>query len=276
MALLHVEGVLAEHLARRELHEALERVERRRGRLEDVVGADHVDAHRPDGALQHGVDPGDPCGVDDVRAALDERGVRPARLQRAGGPCDEHRLVGEAQSRACAVSKLAGEHMAHAYHAELGVPPRTRAAVAATSTAPGRSAAGRSARSSRRRSRAATSRSAGDGFARRIRASVLRRRHGRALHARARRPGRPSARASRTSGTRRWPSRSTTPTPRWSQAHRLPGRDSLRAAGVHRRRAADPQHREGAHAPRLRGARRARRGARADDRVVPRRLGAPA
>ena len=46
------------------------------GGLEHVVGADHVDPHRPHGALEDGVDPGDPGGMDDVRAPRDELGQR--------------------------------------------------------------------------------------------------------------------------------------------------------------------------------------------------------
>ena len=42
------------------------------GRLEHVVRADQVDAHRPDRALEHGVDAGDRGAVDDVRRALRE------------------------------------------------------------------------------------------------------------------------------------------------------------------------------------------------------------
>ena len=49
-----------------------------------------------------------------------------------------------------------------------------------------------------------------------------------------------------------------------------PGRDPLRAARLHGRRAPDPERREGAGAARVRGAGRARRGPRADDRVVSR------
>ena len=61
--------------------------------------------------------------------------------------------VGEARWT-YAVSKLAGEHMAHAYHDELGLP--TSPCGRSTSTARARSAAARSARSSRRRSQGAT------------------------------------------------------------------------------------------------------------------------
>ena len=74
VALLDVERVLAEHLARRELDEALERVARRDGRLERVVGADHVHPHRAHRAREHGVDARDPGGVDDVGASRGELG----------------------------------------------------------------------------------------------------------------------------------------------------------------------------------------------------------
>ena len=47
-------------------------------------------------------------------------------------------------------------------------------------------------------------------------------------------------------------------------------RDHLPAAALRRRRAADPERREGARAARLRGEGRPRRGPREDDRVVPR------
>ena len=50
----------------------LERVLRRERRLEHVVGADHVHAHRPHRALEHGVDAGDRGAVDDVRRAARE------------------------------------------------------------------------------------------------------------------------------------------------------------------------------------------------------------
>ena len=49
-------------------------VERRERGLERVVGADHVHAHRPHRALEHGVDAGDRRAVDEVRRAA--RGSR--------------------------------------------------------------------------------------------------------------------------------------------------------------------------------------------------------
>ncbi len=72
---LDVVGVRAEDLARREVDEALERVQRRERRLEHVVRADHVDAHRPDRALSTVSTPAIAAAVDDVR--------RPARRARA-------------------------------------------------------------------------------------------------------------------------------------------------------------------------------------------------
>ena len=67
--LVDAEGVGAEDLAGRELDQPLDGVLRRERRLERVVGADQVDAHRAHGALEHGVDAGDRGGVDDVGRA---------------------------------------------------------------------------------------------------------------------------------------------------------------------------------------------------------------
>ena len=69
VAFVHVVRVRAEDLARREVDEALERVQRRDAGLEHVVRADHVHAHRAHRALEHGVDARDRCAVDDVRRA---------------------------------------------------------------------------------------------------------------------------------------------------------------------------------------------------------------
>ena len=49
---------------------------RRERGLEHVVGADHVHAHRPHRALEHGVDAGDRRAVDDVRRAARELAER--------------------------------------------------------------------------------------------------------------------------------------------------------------------------------------------------------
>jgi hypothetical protein len=70
MALADVEGVRAEDLARREVEEALDRALRRQRRLEGVVGADQVHAHRPHRALAHRVDACDRRQVDDVRGPV--------------------------------------------------------------------------------------------------------------------------------------------------------------------------------------------------------------
>ena len=51
---------------------------------------------------------------------LDERSLRPTRVQRAGGARHDHRLG--RRGALDVLSKLAGEHMAHAYHAEAGLP----------------------------------------------------------------------------------------------------------------------------------------------------------
>ena len=72
LAFLDVEGMRAEDLARREVDEALERRQGRDRRLEHVVGADQVHAHRAHRALEHGVDARDRRAVDDVRHALRE------------------------------------------------------------------------------------------------------------------------------------------------------------------------------------------------------------
>ena len=54
-------------------------------RLEHVVGADHVDAHRAHRALEHRVDAGDRRAVDDVRRALRELARAPRRRARRPG-----------------------------------------------------------------------------------------------------------------------------------------------------------------------------------------------
>ena len=72
LRLLHVECVLAEHLAGRELDEALERVAGCDSGLERVVGADHVDAHRADGAGEDRVDACDSRRMDEMRAPVGE------------------------------------------------------------------------------------------------------------------------------------------------------------------------------------------------------------
>ena len=66
---VHVRCVGAEYLARREVDEALERVQCPDRRFERVERADHVHAHHAHGALQHRVDAGDRSAMDEVRGA---------------------------------------------------------------------------------------------------------------------------------------------------------------------------------------------------------------
>ena len=94
MSFLDVERVLAEHLARRELDEALHGLPCRDSGLEGVVGADHVDAHRADWAREHGVDSGDPRRVDEVRAAGREL-REPVEVEDVALGEAEVRVVGE-------------------------------------------------------------------------------------------------------------------------------------------------------------------------------------
>jgi hypothetical protein len=77
LAFLDPERVRAEHLARREVDEPLECRRRRDRRLEGVVGADHVHAHRSHRALQHRVHAGDRRAVDEMRRAV---GRQPQRV----------------------------------------------------------------------------------------------------------------------------------------------------------------------------------------------------
>ena len=95
---LDVERVLPEHLAGRELDEPLEGAQRRERRLERVVRADDVHAHRPDGAGEHGVDAGDPRRVDDVRAARGEL-REPLRVEHVSLDEAEVRMLGQLGSR---------------------------------------------------------------------------------------------------------------------------------------------------------------------------------
>ena len=109
LPLADVERVLSEHLARRELDHPLDRVLRRERRLERVVGADHVDAHRAHGAREHGVDAGDARRVDDVRRPLRRLGqarqVEHVALRRSGssggrrGRCPRARRGGGCRTR---------------------------------------------------------------------------------------------------------------------------------------------------------------------------------
>ena len=97
-----LKACVPEDLARRELDHPLERVLGRERRLERVVGADHVHAHRAHGAREHGVDARDPGGVDDVR--------RPGRASVSASPV-EHVALEEAEVRVLA-EVGAGERIA--------------------------------------------------------------------------------------------------------------------------------------------------------------------
>ncbi len=91
-----VERVLAEHLARREVHEPLHGVARRERCFEHVVGADHVHAHRADRALEDGVDSRYARAVDDMgrpgHELLQPLGVEHVTLDEL-----EVRMLGEAR-----------------------------------------------------------------------------------------------------------------------------------------------------------------------------------
>ena len=170
--------------------------------------------------------------------------------------------VGEARWT-YAVSKLAGEHMAHAYHDELGLPAVSvrpfnvygpgqiggGAIRAFIETA----LAGKRPRDSR--GRLADPR------------VVLRRRHGRGADARARAPERRRRELQRRE--RALGRDDLRPRAAHQAAHRLLRRARVPAAPLQRRRAPHSERGQGTRAPRLRGEGRARRGARADDRVVP-------
>ena len=67
---------------------------RRERRLERVVGADQVHAHRPDGALEHGVDARDRRAVDDVRRARPRARAR-VGVEHVGLVEAEVRVLGE-------------------------------------------------------------------------------------------------------------------------------------------------------------------------------------
>ena len=147
--------------------------------------------------------------------------------------------VGEARWT-YAVSKLAGEHMAHAYHAELGLP-----AVSVRPFniyGPGQIGGGAI------RAFIEAALAGGDleihGDGSQIRAWCYVDDMVDGAPARARAPGgrrRELQRRQRALGRH-----DLRPRDADQAAHRLPGRDPLRAARLHRRRAADPEHREGA------------------------------
>ena len=97
---------------------------RRERRLEHVVRADHVHAHRPHGALEHRVHAGDRRAVDDVRRA-GERSPRAASAS-STSPCDERevRVVGERRAaERVAVEVVDGDDLV-----VVDEPPRERRA----------------------------------------------------------------------------------------------------------------------------------------------------
>jgi hypothetical protein len=98
LALADVERVRSEHLAGREVDEALERVRRRERGLERVVGAHDVDAHRAHRALANRVDAGDRGAMDDVRRPAGERGDR-IEVEHVGLVEGEVRVVRERRAR---------------------------------------------------------------------------------------------------------------------------------------------------------------------------------
>ena len=170
--------------------------------------------------------------------------------------------VGEARWT-YAVSKLAGEHMAHAYHDELAAADRHGAPVQRLRPRPDRRR--RDPRVHRGRAR----RPRPDDPRRRLADPrlVLRDRHGRAASClpRATRGGRPGVQ-------HRQPAlvgHDLRPRPADQAAHRRPGEIVFQPLALRRRRAAHPERREGARAARLGAAGRARRRPREDDRVVP-------
>ena len=119
--LLDVERVLTEDLARREVHQALDRVFRTERSLEHVVGADHVDAHRPHRALENGVHAGDAGAVDDVRRALEEL---------TETTCVEHVTMDEVEVRVVGEARPAERVTVQVVHRDdlvrIDEPPRER------------------------------------------------------------------------------------------------------------------------------------------------------
>ena len=200
-----------------------------------------------------------------LRRLLDERGVRHARVPTSSeGQVTTIGSVGEARWT-YAVSKLAGEHMAHAYHDELGAADGDRAPVQRLRAGPDRRRRdprvhrGRARRARPRRSTATARRSAPGATS--------------TTWSRARSLCLEQPEAVGQSFNIGNPRSTVTIYDLAQRIKRLTGcrgRDRLPAAPLRRRRAADPERREGARAARLRGEGRARRGPRADDRVVPR------
>ena len=118
-----VECVLAEDLARRELDQPLQRVSCFERCLERVVGADHVDAHRPHRAREHGVDAGDRGRVHEVRRATNDIGERGQIENVACHECDV-RPIGELR----AGERVPVEIVEEDDLVVVGEPPRERRA----------------------------------------------------------------------------------------------------------------------------------------------------
>ena len=78
-------------------------------RLQHVVGADDVHAHRPHRALEHGVDAGDRGAVDDVRRAPRQL-VHRVEIEDVRLLEREVRVVGEIRARECVPMQVVGGH----------------------------------------------------------------------------------------------------------------------------------------------------------------------
>ena len=171
---------------------------------------------------------------------LDERGLRHARLPRHRGRVSTIGSVGEARWT-YAVSKLAGEHMARAYHDELGLPAMTVHPFNVFGPGPDRRR--RDPRVHRGRARRRRPEIHGDGS--QIRAWCYVDRHGRRRARVPRAPGGGRARVQH-----RQPALGGDDLrPRAARSTGSPARTGeivLRAARLGRRRAADPQRRQGA------------------------------
>jgi hypothetical protein len=121
LSLRHAKGMRPEDLARREVDEALDGRQGRDGRLEHVVGPDHVDTHRPDRALQHGRDARDRRRVDDVRGAVGELAHR-VRVEDVGLVECEIGVLGEVgAAERVAVEVVDGDDLVR-----VDEPPRQR------------------------------------------------------------------------------------------------------------------------------------------------------
>ena len=204
--------------------------------------------------------------LDSARALhrlLDERGLRHARLPRRGGSGVDDRLR---RRGALDVRRLQARRRAHGARLPRRARPARGHGASVQRLRAGADRRRRDPRVHRERARRARPRHP----RRRLPDPrlVLRRRHGR-RHARL--PGAPGRR--RPGLQHRQPARDgddLRPRPADQAAHRRGRRDHLPAAPLRRRRAADPERREGARGARLRGEGRPRRGPREDDRLVSR------